>query len=85
MATGDRSIFVPTPVETYEPDGIDYAWIMQVTFVLTILIGAPVLAIGSIWVDLPTWSARAQFAVAFGSVIWILIGTAVFIAAARRD
>lgn len=69
---------MPKPVERYDPEGIDYGWIMQVTFVLTILIGAPVVAIASTWVTLPSWGERVQFAVAVGAVVWFVTGVVVF-------
>lgn len=62
------------PVKTgeYSPDGIDYGWILQITFILTILIGAPVTAFLGIYVELPTWTDRAEFAIRVGAVIWFL-------------
>ena len=66
------------PVERYDPEGIDYGWVMQVTFLLTIVIGVPVIAILSTVVELNSWSDRAQFAVAFGAVLWFLIGISVY-------
>jgi len=36
---------VPERVETYETDGVDFGWVMQVTFVTTIVVGAPVVAL----------------------------------------
>ena len=70
---------MPEPVESFDPEGIDYAWIMQVTFVLTILLGAPIVAIASTSVALPTWGDRVQFAVGVGAVIWFITGIAVFV------
>lgn len=63
-------------VTRHDPDGIDYGWVMQMTFILTILIGAPLVAIGSLLVDdLGSWYARAAFAVRVGGVVWF--GTAI--------
>lgn len=64
--------------QTEPTDGIDYGWIMQVTFVATIVVGAPIVALLSLGVDLPTWSDRARFAVAIGSVIWFITGVVVY-------
>lgn len=75
---------MPDPVETYEPDGIDFAWIMQVTFVLTITVGAPIVALLSTAADLPTWGARAEFAVRVGAVVWLLTAVPVYLYARRR-
>lgn len=62
---------MPTRVERYEPDGVDYGWVMQVTFVLTIAIGAPLIALLSLAVELPTWGDRASFAVGTGAAVWL--------------
>lgn len=76
---------MPELVETYEPEeGIDFAWVMQTTFVLTIVIGAPVVGLLSLSTPLPTWGARAGFAIRIGAVIWFLTAVAVY-AYARRQ
>jgi hypothetical protein len=69
---------MPTSVETTDPDGIDYGWVMQVTFVLTIVVGAPVVAALSLVVTLPTWNARANFAIRVGAVVWLCVGIPVY-------
>jgi hypothetical protein len=71
-------------VERTDPEGVDYGWVMQVTFVLTILLGAPVVAGLSTAVELTTWEARAGFAVRVGAVVWFLTATGVFLYARRR-
>ncbi|WP_265111956.1 DUF5822 domain-containing protein [Halosolutus halophilus] len=76
---------MPEPVETTNPDGVDYGWVMQVTFVTTILVGAPIVALLSTSVDLPTWGARAEFAVRVGAVVWLVVALAVFAYAKRRQ
>ncbi len=75
---------MPTPVERHDPEGIDYGWVMQVTFVLTIVVGAPVVALLSVGVTLPTWGDRLEFTVRVGSVVWIAIGGTTFLYARRR-
>jgi hypothetical protein len=75
---------VPERVETTDPDGVDYGWVMQVTFVATIVVGAPVVAVASLGATLPTWTDRALFAVRVGAVVWILTGLSVY-AYARRQ
>jgi len=65
-------------VEETDPDGIDFGWVMQTTFVTTILFGAPLVAILSLFVELTTWASRAQFAVRAGAVIWIITAIAVY-------
>ncbi|GAB3674285.1 DUF5822 domain-containing protein [Halopiger thermotolerans] len=76
---------VPEPVETTDPEGVDYGWVMQVTFVTTILVGAPIVAALSLQTDLPSWSARAEFAVRVGAVVWTLTALAVFAYAKRHQ
>ncbi|MFT4882880.1 MAG: hypothetical protein ACI8U4_000376 [Natronomonas sp.] len=70
---------MPTRVETTDPEGVDYGWVMQTTFVLTIVVGAPVIAVLSVFVTLPTWGQRVEFAVRVGAVVWICIGVPVFL------
>nr|WP_254714769.1 DUF5822 domain-containing protein [Natranaeroarchaeum aerophilus] len=52
---------------------------MQTTFVLTIVIGAPLVAALSIPFTLPTWGSRLEFAIRVGAVVWILIAVPVFL------
>jgi hypothetical protein len=76
---------VPTRVETADPEGVDYGWVMQVTFVVTILLGAPVVALASTAVTLPTWGARVAFVLRVGAVVWIVVAVGVFLYAKRTD
>jgi len=71
-------------VEQTDPDGVDFGWVMQVTFVTTILVGSPVVAAASIWTRLPTWTSRAMFAVRVGAVVWILTAVSVYLYARYR-
>ena len=76
---------VPEPVETTSPDGVDYTWVMQVTFVATIVVGAPIVALLSLTADLTSWGERAEFAVRVGAVVWLVTGIAVFAYAKRTQ
>lgn len=69
---------MPTPVETHEPEGTDFGWVMQVTFVATIVVGAPLVALLSTRVTLPTWGSRAAFAIQVGAAVWFVTALAVF-------
>ena len=69
---------MPDPVETTDPDGVDYGWVMQTTFVLTIAVGAPVVALLSVGTPLDTWNARVSFAIRVGAVVWVLVAVAVY-------
>jgi hypothetical protein len=71
-------------VERTDPDGVDYGWVMQTTFVATILLGSPVVAGLATTVDLPTWGARAAFAVRVGAGIWFLTAIGAYLYARRR-
>ncbi|MFP4627341.1 MAG: DUF5822 domain-containing protein [Natronomonas sp.] len=75
---------MPTPVESTNPEGIDYGWVMQVTFVLSILVGAPVVVVLSIPFDLPSWSQRVNFTIRVGAIVWFAIGLSVFLYARRK-
>lgn len=75
---------MPERVETTDPEGVDYGWVMQITFVATILVGAPVVAVASLGATLPTWTDRALFAVRVGAVVWIVTGLSVYAYARRR-
>jgi membrane protein YdbS with pleckstrin-like domain len=70
---------VPEQVEQHDPDGVDYGWVMQVTFVTTILVGAPIVALAALFVSLPTWGARAGFAIRVGAVVWIVTAIGVYL------
>lgn len=76
---------MPERVESTDPDGVDFGWVMQTTFVLTIVVGAPVVAIASTAVSLPTWTAKAGFAVRVGALVWFLTAIVVFLYARQRE
>lgn len=78
---------MPEPVESHDPEGIDYAWVMQTTFVLTIVVGAPIVAVIALLsgISLPTWAARAEFAIRVGAVIWFIVGVGVFLYARSEN
>jgi hypothetical protein len=71
------------PVERSNPDGVDFGWVMQTTFVVTILVGSPVVAALSTTTTLPTWAARASFAIRIGAVVWFLTAVVVYLYARR--
>ena len=78
---------MPEPVERYEPEGIDYGWIMQVTFVSTILLGAPAVALlyWTTGVSLPTWGSRVEFAIRVGAVVWFVVAVSVYAYARKKN
>ena len=75
---------MPT-VEQTDPDGVDFGWVMQVTFVVTIVVGAPVVALLSLSTPLPSWSARAAFAIRVGAVIWFLTAVGAYLYARKTQ
>lgn len=75
---------MPEPVRTSDPDGIDFGRIMQLTFVTTIVVGAPIVALLSIPFSLPTWSDRAMFAVRVGALVWFVTAIVVYFHERKR-
>ncbi|PCR89768.1 DUF5822 domain-containing protein [Natrinema ejinorense] len=75
---------MPEPVETSSPDGVDYGWVMQTTFVATIIVGAPLVAVLSTTATLPTWADRAEFAIRIGAPVWLATSLVVFAYAKRK-
>ena len=75
---------MPERVESYDPEGVDYGWVMQMTFVVTIFLGAPVVTVLSLFTTLDTWFARAEFAVRVGAVIWLLTSVVLYVYAVRE-
>ena len=67
------------PVAKTNPEGVDFGWVMQVTFVVTILVGAPLVALLSTTVELSTWGARANFAIRVGAPIWLTTNIAAYL------
>jgi len=69
---------VPTSAD---PDAaaIDHGWVMQTTFVVTIVVGAPLVALLSVTVPLPTWESWVSFAVRVGAAVWFLTAVAVYL------
>ncbi|WP_440990302.1 DUF5822 domain-containing protein [Haloarchaeobius baliensis] len=57
---------------------------MRTTFVVTILVGVPLVTLLSVPVSLPTWNARAEFAVRVGAVVWFVTAIGVYVYASRR-
>lgn len=59
-------------VRETDPEGLDYGWIMQVTFILTILLGTPIVVVLSLFATLPAWTDRAVFAIRVGAFVWLV-------------
>lgn len=76
---------VTPEVRRSDPEGIDYGWVMQVTFILTILLGAPLVALLSLLVSVPTWTDRAIFAIQVGAPIWLVTALLVYVYERRQS
>jgi hypothetical protein len=76
---------MPERVERTDPEGIDYGWVMQTTFVLTIVVGAPLVAVASLGTELPTWPERARFALGLGAPVWFVTAVGVYLYARRNQ
>jgi hypothetical protein len=74
---------VTPEVRTTDPEGVDYGWVMQVTFIATIVAGTPVVTALSVFADLATWPERALFAVRVGAAIWLVTLIIVYLYARR--
>lgn len=74
---------MPGSVERTDPDGVDYGRVMQLTFLVTIFLGVPVVTVLSLSVDLQTWGERASFAVRVGAVVWLLTALSMYVVERR--
>lgn len=70
-------------VRETDPDGVDYGWVMQVTFIVTLFAGTPIVTVLSVFAELPTWPDRALFAVRVGAVFWLVTLLTVYLYARR--
>jgi len=86
LAADGRTSPVPERVETGEPEeGVDTTRVMQLTFLTTLAVGVPLVVALSVLVTLPTWEARAEFAVRVGALIWLVTGLGFYVRERRRD
>jgi len=51
---------------------VDFQWVMQTTFVLTIALGAPLVAVASLFADFGTIADAIPFAVRVGAGVWFV-------------
>jgi hypothetical protein len=85
LLAGPLRPFVTPEVRRTDPEGIDYGWVMQVTFIMTIVVGVPVVVALSTVVTLPTWSDRVVFVVQVGAPVWFLTAVSVYAYARRQE
>jgi len=74
-----------SPKRETDPEGVDYGWVMQVTFVVTVAVGAPAVAVLSLVRTLPTWGQRVAFAVRVGAFVWFFTAVCVYLYARRAQ
>lgn len=70
-------------VRKTDPEGVDYGWVMQVTFITTLFAGTPIVTLLSVFTDLATWPDRALFAVRVGAAVWLVTLISVYLYARR--
>lgn len=57
---------------------VDYGYVLEVTFVLTVLVGAPVIALASLFVELDSWTARVVFATTLAGALWFVFAVVIY-------
>lgn len=57
---------------------VDFGWVLEVTFVVTVVIGVPVVAVGSLVYRLDTWWDRVTFAIPVAALVWLTTAVAVY-------
>lgn len=67
-----------------ETAAVDFGWILQMTFVVTVVAGVPLLALGSVFVSLPDWPSRAAYAGAGGGSLWLVTAVGLYLLELRR-
>lgn len=76
---------VPDVTQT-DPEGVDFGWVMQVTFVVTILLGVPLVAVASLFVGpMESWAERVSFAVRVGALVWFVTALITYLYARRQQ
>ena len=65
-------------------DAVDFGWVMEVTFVVTVLVGAPIVAIGSLLFDIGGWTDRLVYATTVAAAVWFVTAVVVYGYARRR-
>lgn len=71
-----------------QPDsasGVDTEHVMNLTFVLTLLFGVPVVVILSLFVPLEGWDEIVMFVVQVGAAIWFLTAVTLYVRERIRD
>lgn len=59
-------------------EAVDFGWVMEMTFILTVVVGTPIIMVGSLWFDIDTWTARIVFATTVGAAVWFITAIGVY-------
>lgn len=65
-------------------EAVNYRWIMEVTFVVTVLVGVPLIAVASAFITLDDWATRVRFATTLAAIVWIGTAAGAYLVARRR-
>ena len=65
-------------------DSVEFGWVMEVTFVVTVLVGTPLVIFSSLFVELDGWTARLVYATTIAAAVWFVTAIAVYLVARRR-
>ncbi len=61
------------------PPEVDHAWVLEATFVTTVVAGAPLVAAVALLAGVPpTWEGRVGFAVRVGAAVWLTTALALY-------
>ena len=66
-------------------EGVDTEHVMNLTFVLTLLLGVPMVVVLSLFVPLDGWNEIISFVVRVGAGIWFLTAVALYVRERRRS
>jgi hypothetical protein len=66
-------------------DGVDTEHVMNLTFVLTLLLGVPAVVVLSLFVPLDGWNEILAFVVRVGAAIWFLTAVTLYVRERLRN
>ena len=67
-----------------DDETVDFGWVMEMTFLLTVVLGAPLIAIGSLWFEIGGWTGRVVFATTVAAAVWFVTAVCVYFYARRQ-
>lgn len=60
-------------------ESVDYRWVMEMTFILTVVIGTPIIALGGLLVEFDGWTGRVVYATTIAALVWFLTAISVYL------